>query len=49
MAAPISIGHQFLGENDSSLFQLTEAGWARTLDLVAEVWGILEGIVRLDY
>lgn len=49
MAASISIGHQFLRENDSSPFQLTEAGWAWTLDLVAEVWGILKGKVRLNY
>lgn len=49
MAALISMGHQFLMEkvNDSSPFQLTEAGWARALDLV-EVCGVLEGRVRLD-
>lgn len=47
---PLSIGHQFFKKNvnNSNPFQLTEARCARALDLVAEVWGVLEGIVRLD-
>lgn len=34
--------------NGSSPFQLTEAGWAKALDLVAEIWGVWEGMVRLE-
>lgn len=52
VAVPISVvGHQFLRENvhDSSPFLLPTVGWARALDLVAEVWGVLEEIVRPDY
>lgn len=50
MAAPPSVvGPQSLRENvdDFSHFQLTEAGWARALDLAAEE-GVWEGMARLD-
>lgn len=46
MAVLMSTGHQFLMEKVNDSFQLTEAGWARALDLVAEVCGVLEGRVE---